>query len=92
MSFFGKVIDHMTETSEQMIKVVEDGAAILMWYNRENNDEGGATFAYENEDTNDGMFDLSQLSEDQILNEPSPLNDIAQGLLSDIMLNQVSIK
>lgn len=88
MSFFGKVIDHMTETSEQMIKVVEDGAAILMGYNRENDDEGGATFAYENEVTNDGTFDFSQLSEDQILNEPSPLNDIAQGLLSDIMMHQ----
>lgn len=78
----------MTETSEQMIKVVEDGAAILMGYDQGSEDESGATFAHESGDTVDGMLDFSHLSEEQILNEPSPLNDIAEGLLSDIMSHQ----
>lgn len=81
----------MTETSEQMIKVVEDGAAILMGYDQGSEDESGATLAHESGDTVDGMLDFSHLSEEQILNEPSPLNDIAEGLLSDIMSHQVSI-
>ena len=91
MSFFGKVIDQMTETSEQMIKVVEDGAAILMGYDRGNDDKDVATFAHESGGNSDGTFDFSQLSEEQILNEPSPLNDIAEGLLSDLMSHQVGL-
>lgn len=80
----------MVETSEEVIRVVEEGTSILLGRNGQNYGEM-TRFDGVGEAAGDGWGDFGDLTDDQILNEPSPLNSIAEEVLGNIMMNQVSL-
>jgi hypothetical protein len=84
-SYLYDLKDKVIETSEQMIKVVEEGATILM---------GIATQATDTNDipeSNDSMDDLVLGEEEDIVGMKSPLDGITEGVLGDILNKQVSL-
>jgi hypothetical protein len=94
---FEKLTNFVVETSEQAVKVVEEGAAILMGLDQGNDEASSSSNGDTLRDTQTGSYDtegyedfsdLEGLPED-FLNEESPLNGIAENVLSDIMKNQV---
>lgn len=89
MSVLQKLSDFLVETSEQALKVVEEGSAILMsGGSPHSNDDTGDL----NRDTNTNAHDSSDFSgeiPEEYLGNDSPLNGLAEEVLSDIMKNQV---
>lgn len=90
MSIFNKIVNQMVETSEELIRVVEEGTSILLGRNGQNIGEM-TRFDGVSEAAGDGWGDFGDLTDDQILNEPSPLNSIAEEVLGNIIMNQVSL-
>jgi hypothetical protein len=93
---FEKISNFVVETSEQAVKVVEEGTAILMGHDHGNYETSSSTehisgdtqaANYDTEDYGD-FSDLEGLPDD-FLNQESPLNGIAENVLGDIMRNQV---
>ena len=87
MSMLHNLKEHLIETSEQMIKVVEEGGSILLGLSGEAN-EGATTSTGQSSRTVDDPIDIFD-DEQDIMNMNSPLNGIAEGVLGDIMKNQV---
>ncbi len=89
MSFFNNVQENMIETAEQVIKVVEEGVAILT---------GGTLMGNENEVVGDTQYEPTYdqggdddliIDEEDLSDMKSPLDSIADNVLGDLMKNQV---
>lgn len=83
MSLFNNIQENVIDTAEQMIKVVEEGVAILTGaqINGENLEE---TTYYGHGGADDMTIDEEDLSDMK-----SPLDGIAESVLGDLMKNQV---
>jgi len=88
MSVFQKLSDFVVETSEQALKVFEEGSAILMSGDSPNNNDGSTGGFNGNTDAQDNSNFIDELPDEYLENE-SPLNGLAENVLSDIMKNQV---
>jgi len=90
MSVFQKLSDFVVETSEQALKVVEEGSAILMGGDSPNNNNDGSTGGFNagNTGAQDNSNFIDELPDEYLENE-SPLNGLADNVLSDIIKNQV---
>ena len=89
MSVFQKLSDFVVETSEQALKIFEEGSAILMSGDSPNNNDGGSTGGFNGKtDAQDNSNFIDELPDDY-LESDSPLNGLAENVLSDIMKNQV---
>ena len=86
MSILQNLQENVVETAEQMIKVVEEGVAIL---------SGIQTSENTNEATSDHDLsvddDFTMGEEEDLANMRSPLDGITEGVLGDLMKNQVCI-
>jgi len=96
MSLFNKLSDHVIETSEQMLRVVEEGMAIMSGNEPGSNDGETASHQTMGGGASSGIggdpmaeFDGSQTPED-FLQAESPLNGIAEDVLQDIMASQAA--
>jgi len=105
MSFFNSLTDHLIDTSERLIKVVEEGSTILLGGTLSQPQDNDATTAgtastqYSaptgaSPESMEGMDDLDGILSDELkeeyMNMDSPLNGIADGVLGDIMRNQAT--
>ena len=93
---FETVNKYVTDTAEQMIKVVEEGTSILMGIQEEGGGSGGGIKqAPADEIFNDPIDDIEMtIDEEDMMGASmnSPLDGIAEGVLDDIMKNQVRTK
>lgn len=89
---FETVNKYVTDTAEQMIKVVEEGTSILMGIQEEGGGSGGGIKqAPADEIFNDPIDDIEMtIDEEDMMGASmnSPLDGIAEGVLDDIMKNQ----
>ena len=87
-TFFHNLKESMIETCDQMIRVVEEATSILMGFASQENDES------EQQSPTGGSDDLIHdilFDEDEGIDDmKSPLDGITEGVLGDIMKNQVS--
>jgi hypothetical protein len=87
MSLLNKLNDFVVETSEQAVKVVEEGTSLLF---KDGVDDGGANNDLGNDKLHTGTIDMDEPSfSEEDLNFESPLNGIADGVLGDILQKQV---
>lgn len=87
MPFFDNIQESMIGTAEQMLKVMEEGVSILSG-TQMNVDDGTK------EDTSSPIFDhggddLVIGDEEDVGDMKSPLDGITEGVLGDLMKNQV---
>ena len=88
MSILQNLQENVVETAEQMIKVVEEGVAILTGTQMsENTFEDTPTSDYDQS----GDDDFTMGEEEDLANMRSPLDGITEGVLGDLMKNQVCI-
>lgn len=100
MSFFNSLTDHLIDTSERLIKVVEEGSTILLGgtLSQPQDNDATTTTAGQSYSAPTGaspdMEDLDGILSDELkqeyMNMDSPLNGIADGVLGDIMRNQAT--
>lgn len=86
MSLFDKLSDYVVENTEQVIKVMEEGTSVFMENFAGKGSSGNGQGEYYSDD--EGILD--DPTED-FLNMESPLNDIAENVLKDIMSNQAPL-
>jgi len=95
MSLFEKLSEYVLETSEQIIKVIEEGTALIT-APAQGNDDGAGTLppmgAFDGE-AGEGLNEFPDFdgASADFMNAESPLNGIAEGVLNDIMKNQVRV-
>mmetsp|Transcript_9820 Transcript_9820/g.12435 ORF Transcript_9820/g.12435 Transcript_9820/m.12435 type:complete len:244 (+) Transcript_9820:157-888(+) len=92
MSFFQSFTENLIETSEQIIRVVEEGTSILMnLASQEGKINSGASESIPKSsfDSNSDKFAELDLDED-LDGMSSPLDGIAESVLGDIMKNQAA--
>lgn len=80
--------ENIIETSEQMIRVMEEGSSILLGLGGDEESETTPPTGA----NSDPIDDFTMSEEEEIANMKSPLDGIAEGVLGDIMKNQVSIR
>jgi hypothetical protein len=94
MSVLQKLNDYIVEATEQALKVVEEGSAILMSGGmdspQESNNDGTGDFDRDTDATTQEHSDFSGDIPEDYFEQGSPLNGLADNVLSDVMKNQVS--
>jgi len=87
MSLFNAITDHVIETSEQMIKVVEQAHSLMFTQDVEENPSAGS----ETFESGDGIETNVMDELEDNMNEKSPLLGIADGVIGDIFKDQVCV-